>query len=248
MKITEKDKKVLQLLFIFIIIALTVIDIFYSQIIITDKFSLKTIEEKRNEFNSLDGLITSNETMIKNNKSQLETLQTSFGDTQRELSTLRSKISQEDLVFHMPSMLISLEQNAIKNDVELIIEYNLIRYPNDGMAINMQGAFPLKPHNKAGIIEAPINPEGKVVLEQGDMDNPSVNITEALGNYVPPQIKNVDVTVIPIRINGKYSDVRKFIRYLDNLEYVDPGHIELDSDGTTVNGFILVNVFHGGGF
>ena len=110
MKITEKDKKVLQLLFIFIIIALTVIDIFYSQIIITDKFSLKTIEEKRNELNSLDGLITSNETMIKNNKSHLG--HTNFGDTQRELSTLRSKISQ-DLVFHMPSMLISLEQNAI---------------------------------------------------------------------------------------------------------------------------------------
>lgn len=292
MKITEKDKKTLQVLAIFLIVGLTIANIFYPKVI-TSVFSVNSIEEKKQTINDLNLQIASDEKVIKDSRTQLESIQDSNDSTELELKTLRAKINSEDLVFHMPSVLISLEQNAIKNNISLTIEYDKIISANQ-MAITdnqeIQASVPVEPQQEqtqdgqttegqtdTGAVTDSI---GETTQTQPTADNTSTtiptvidnNVTSTptttvtttndvtteevvpdkmdtiLGNYVAPQINNVNTTIVPIRISGKYSDLRKFIRYLDSLEYMDPGYIDLQSDGTNVDGIVIINIFHGGGF
>lgn len=58
-------------------------------------------------------------------------------------------------------------------------------------------------------------------------------------------IQGLDVTTIPIKIEGTFSRVRSYLRYLDEIGMIEPSAIKMSSDGKKVEAGVILNVFHG---
>lgn len=80
---------------------------------------------------------------------------------------------------------------------------------------------------------------GTPVTEGG---RPVPNVAKA--KEVIPVIPGMDVTTIPIRITGSYANVRAFLHYLDEIDFMEHNFIDLYSFGDSVTGEVVFNVFH----
>lgn len=58
-------------------------------------------------------------------------------------------------------------------------------------------------------------------------------------------IEGIDVTVIPISIEGSYHNVRSYLKYLDEIGMIEPSSVILNSEGKLVKGKVILNIFHG---
>lgn len=118
---------------------------------------------------------------------------------------------------------------------------------------------PSEPEEAAKETESKIKSEEVDVAESSELDtknsedsgeeslnevyNPEeVDISEAYQNVTP--IPGLNVTIIPVRVSGTYSDVRAFIQYLEDVDLISHNWVDLYSYGENISGIIVFNVFH----
>lgn len=58
-------------------------------------------------------------------------------------------------------------------------------------------------------------------------------------------INGLDTTIVPIVVIGSYSEVRSYIKYLDELGLIEPSFVELESKEKKVTAKIVLNIFNG---
>lgn len=110
------------------------------------------------------------------------------------------------------------------------------------------------------------NPEGVEVNEstpEGIEVNKSTNETEGskdgeneeedkgpeINNNVEiPAIDSIDVTTIPIKVQGTFFKVRDYLKFLDEVGLIEPSSITMTTDGLGVTAEITLNIFHGEGW
>lgn len=58
-------------------------------------------------------------------------------------------------------------------------------------------------------------------------------------------IDGLNTTIVPIIVEGKYNDVRSYIKYLDEIGLIEPSSVELSSKEKKVTAKIVLNIFNG---
>lgn len=276
-----KSKQFLQILIIIFIVAGSVILFFFPDVIDNKyEYSYNNIIGGKQQVEALNQDLVSNETTIISDVRSLEKLKG------KRIESLRDKLNlglnTDDLILDIPSILISLEQNAIDNKVELVIDYNSILtnpgkievpdFEEDEESPGAKGSPGAKedeenPDAKEDK-ENPAEDEDENLDENGEITVPKTKLEEkALDNKEEnkdgikiveesdgeerdfldapfPLIDGVDVIVIPIKITGSYSKVRSYIKYLDEIGFIEPSSVILSSEGQIVTSSITLNVFH----
>lgn len=59
------------------------------------------------------------------------------------------------------------------------------------------------------------------------------------------KIDGLNTTIVPITIKGNFSEVRDYIKYLDELGMIEPSTVSIKSTGKKVTAKVVLNVFHG---
>jgi len=125
-KITARDITILQVFGIIAIIALTVVTLFYPEVL-GNEHSLQALEEKEASVTSLNGELRSTESIVQDAISNLERVQKDAESIKQDTERLRNGIQNTNFELHMPSILVSLEQKAKEYELELLIEYDGIK-------------------------------------------------------------------------------------------------------------------------
>lgn len=120
-----KSKQILQFLAILAIIVASVTLLFLPNLI-EDRYpySYSKVNEGKENVESLNRELSSNESMIENTIMQLEETEVKEEEVAEKEFNVRKGIIEEDFELHIPSILIRLEKKAIENDLDLVIDYN----------------------------------------------------------------------------------------------------------------------------
>lgn len=158
---TLKNKALWQGLAILAISVVSAILLFFPEAIENRyPYSYKRIVDEQNNVESLNMRLSSNESSIKSSIDNVDRLEFEKEGSSEEEFVVRKGIVEEDFELHIPSLLISLEQNAIKNKVDLEIDF---------------AAMATTPSN--GGAPETYNPDGSV-SQDGTQGTPEVPTTE----------------------------------------------------------------------
>ena len=147
--------------------------------------------------------------------------------------------------------IINVKTNAIKNNVEIAIDYNSMQgTANDG------GTSQPAPSNENEVsedvtiteeenTEATETGEEQEGEDKSEQENKSTPAPMPTPNSSIPEIPGINVNTIPIQISGSYANVRNYIRYLDEVGMIEPSSVVLMSEGRKVSGSVMLNIFHG---
>ena len=136
LKLSRRDKRALQVLAIVLILTGTIITMFYPERI-NYNYSLKGIKDKQSNIKDLKNQLSSNKSIIEEKTADLDMTQKLANESQKKANLIRRNMKKESLTMHIPSLLITLEQNAIKNKIDLHIKYNEIKtYSDENTEIN----------------------------------------------------------------------------------------------------------------
>lgn len=271
MKLLAKSGKIFQFLFILLIIVGIFLSIFYPEKI-KYEYSIKYTKEKKEEIEKIKNELIKNEKTIESKIDKLHAAEFDAKKAEKEAASAKDSIDKEKLKIHIPSILISLEQNAIKRNVKLLIEYNQIETFSDEN-VNVVQKFD-KDQNKDKTTKKENNIEDKknvdIEIKEKDKEkNDEVKVededknkngdgTEEIDKNKEIFNKNVGVnkvtiipgiytTMIPIEIFGSYDDVRDYFKYIDSIDFLEPSIINLFSKGDEIEGYAILQVFHEGG-
>lgn len=133
---TLKNKALWQGLAILVISVVSAILLFFPEAIENRyPYSYKRIVDEQNNVESFNMRLSSNESSIKSSIDNVDRLEFEKEGSSEEEFVVRKGIVEEDFELHIPSLLISLEQNAIKNKVDLEIDFAaMATTPSDGGA------------------------------------------------------------------------------------------------------------------
>lgn len=248
-----------------IILAIIVASIlFFFPDVIDGKYpySYENLREKDVAVQGLNSELIQKESNIKSELESLSQLENESKLKRIEAEDIKSGINESDFQLDIPSVLIDLEQNALIHKVELNIKYNNIAHIDGGNNPEMIEENPDegspdndKPNDK----EDPKKDETSKPEEQNKdnekpKDNNEIKVTEEnKENEISKEelianssrIQGINVTVIPIDIKGNYNNVRSYIKYLDKIGMIEPSSVKLTSMGNSIEGSVVLNVFHG---
>jgi len=237
-----QNKLIFQILAIIIITASFIILFFFPDLIENKyPYSYINIQDKKAEIETLNGDLTANEITIMDSMSRLDNLEKEKQEKEEKMFEIKKKINQSDFELDIPSILISLEQNANQNEVDLTIGYNLISHSGEPMPGGTEDPTLEDPNLE--------QPNENVSVEEQEEDsensNPENEVFDMENSPQAEQIPGISITTIPISISGSYSNVRKYIKYLDEVGMIEPSSVKLSSEGRTLKGQVTLNVFHG---
>ena len=273
----SKNNFILQTIAVIVIISVSIVVFFFPDTINNDKFSYENIVNKKDEVDSLTNMIISNESVIEEAIQRLHSTEKRAREVEKEANLVRQGVNDDYFVLDIPSLLIELEQNAYKNNVELKIRYNSIvstlNRMNEGDTLegeeytedfgepadediyedfnenedsheedlsSVGGSLEEQEDEDVTLEKQNIDEEQDVNEEQDDDDEEEIS----LASLNLPDIEGISITVIPINISGKYSDVRNYIKYLDQVGMIEPYSVKLRSDGNSISGSVILSVFH----
>ena len=245
---TLKSKQLWQILAIIAIIVAAVILLFVPEAIDNKyPYTYQNIQDKNDDVNSLNRALLSNEGAIQASIQELEELEKEDEVIKEEVFKIRKGIKETDFELHIPSVLIALEQNAIKNNVEIVIDYNSMQGTANGGEIRqptheVSEGVTITEEETTGETETGEEQEGADKSEQENKPAPTPRPTP---NSSIPEIPGINVNTIPIQISGSYTNVRNYIRYLDEVGMIEPSSLVLMSEGRKVSGSVMLNIFHG---
>lgn len=269
-----KNKQLWQIVIVIIIVVSSVI-LFFIPKAIDYKYSYtyQNIKDKNDNVDSLNTTLMSNEATIQSSIDRLKETESQDEILKEEVLKIRQGIKESDFELHMPSVLVSLEQEAIKNNVELTIGYNSMKTTsndsemsspdemlNEDIAITEADENTDKDDdvNKEEVNKA--DNESEADNESKDKDkNDDVNKDENENEDnkedkslpIPDisvsnlSIPGIDVTTVPIQVTGSYANVRNYIKYLDEVGMIEPSSVTMSSEGRKVSVNIVLNIFHG---
>lgn len=249
---TLKSKQLWQILAIIAIIVASVILLFVPQAIDNKyPYTYQNIQDKNDDVNSLNQALLSNEGTIQTFIQRLEEIEKEDEVIKEEVFKIRKGIKETDFELHIPSVLIVLEQNAIKNNVEIAIDYNSMQGTANGGEIRQPAPLnenevsedvTITEEETTGETETGEEQEGADKSEQENKPTPKPMPTPSSSI---PEIPGINVNTIPIQISGSYANVRNYIRYLDEVGMIEPSSVILMSEGRKVSGSVMLNIFHG---
>lgn len=249
---TLKSKHLWQIVAIIAIIVASVILLFVPQAIDNKyPYTYQNIQDKKDNVNSLNQALLSNEGTIQTSIQRLEEIEKEDEIIKEEVFKIRKGIKETDFELHIPSVLIALEQNAIKNNVEIVIGYNSMQETADDGGTSQPAPsnenevsedVTITEEETTGETETGEEQEGEDKSEQENKPTPTPMPTP---NSSIPEIPGINVNTIPIQISGSYANVRNYIRYLDEVGMIEPSSVVLMSEGRKVSGSVMLNIFHG---
>lgn len=249
---TLKSKQLWQIVAIIAIIVASVILLFVPQAIDNKyPYTYQNIQDKKDNVNSLNQALLSNEGTIQTSIQRLEEIEKEDEILKEEVFKIRKGIKETDFELHIPSVLIALEQNAIKNNVEIVIGYNSMQETADDGGTSQPAPsnenevsedVTITEEETTGETETGEEQEGEDKSEQENKPTPTPMPTP---NSSIPEIPGINVNTIPIQISGSYANVRNYIRYLDEVGMIEPSSVVLMSEGRKVSGSVMLNIFHG---
>lgn len=249
---TLKSKQLWQIVAIIAIIVASVILLFVPQAIDNKyPYTYQNIQDKKDNVNSLNQALLSNEGTIQTSIQRLEEIEKEDEIIKEEVFKIRKGIKETDFELHIPSVLIALEQNAIKNNVEIVIGYNSMQETADDGGTSQPAPsnenevsedVTITEEETTGATETGEEQEGEDKSEQENKSTPAPMPTP---NSSIPEIPGINVNTIPIQISGSYANVRNYIRYLDEVGMIEPSSVVLMSEGRKVSGSVMLNIFHG---
>lgn len=247
---TLKSKQLWQIVAIIAIIVTSVILLFVPQAIDNKyPYTYQNIQDKKDNVNSLNQALLSNEGIIQTSIQRLEEIEKEDEILKEEVFKIRKGIKETDFELHIPSVLIALEQNAIKNNVEIVIDYNSMQetaddggQPAPSNENEVSEDVTITEEETTGETETGEEQEGEDKSEQENKSTPAPMPTP---NSSIPEIPGINVNTIPIQISGSYANVRNYIRYLDEVGMIEPSSVVLMSEGRKVSGSVMLNIFHG---
>ena len=249
---TLKSKQLWQIVAIIAIIVASVILLFVPQAIDNKyPYTYQNIQDKKDNVNSLNQALLSNEGTIQTSIQRLEEIEKEDEIIKEEAFKIRKGIKETDFELHIPSVLIALEQNAIKNNVEIVIGYNSMQETaDDGETSQPAPSNENEASEDVTITEEETTGETETGEEQegedkSEQENKSTPAPMPTPNSSIPEIPGINVNTIPIQISGSYANVRNYIRYLDEVGMIEPSSVVLMSEGRKVSGSVMLNIFHG---
>lgn len=226
-------------------------------------YSYENINEKKQMVEDNNLTMLDKERELLNQQKSLEAAKQDEEQVYNEALELKRNINPEDFEFDISSFLISMEQQALKDKVSLKIDYGAITHSNGGSeSPNPADVQPSKGNQGPNNQE---NPKDEARENDGNKGGPETNAKdsedkdakskneeseesgfsadEITSNMV--SVDGLNVTAIPIYIEGTYYNVRSYIQYLDKIGMIEPSSVELNSEGKIIKGKVLLNVFHG---
>ena len=276
MKLSTRDITMLKVFGIIAVVTLMVVTMFYPEYI-RNPYSIKEIENKQEEVSNLNNTIMSNESIISNGSMNLEQLREDVSSLETEYKRMESGLVDTEFKLHIPSILVTLEQTAKNNELEIMIDYeNINQYggSSDDMEEELHDEF--DHDDDSGLTEdyteddltdssEELGQGGDELSDEEPIDNESVEaedeinsglseehseiIEEAIQRNIP-YIEGVNVTTVKIQINGSYENIRNFIFAIDEIDFIENNVIDLLSYGESMSAVIVLNIFHtedGGG-
>lgn len=236
MKLDEKSKEIIYILLTFLIVGGTLIAMFYPEYIKLP-YSVVSINEIVDEVDEIENNLTRNEeeieTLIKRRNNYIEKMKTSNA----EVKEAKLNFEEKTLEYHLPSMLITLEQGASNlqiGDQQFFIEYDKI---DEGESINTV--------SESNGDEEKEKKEEPGEASEGKTDDEVHQNTESI--QTAPRIEGISVMTIPLRVvNVSYSQARAYVEFLENLDFVEPSFVDLQAEEDKISLIVLVNVFHAG--
>lgn len=131
MKLTRRNKTILQVVGIAIVIVLTIILMFFPNLIHAGNgSSIKEILTKKDTLVSLNEELEMIDNDVVSSKGELETILKELTTVEEDTTRLKNGIKETNFDFHLPSIMVSLEQEAKKNDLEFSLDYANIQKAN----------------------------------------------------------------------------------------------------------------------
>lgn len=220
----------------------------------SEKAAYKDIDSKKSFLIDVNNQSTE---YVNKNKTLQEELSTLEKETSRVKSLAeikRAEINDEDLEYHLPSILIRLENNAIKNNLKLDIDHSGIKVYDVNTSNALEDNIDILEEDVEDDIEEDEDISDEITKEAEEPEAEEIlnskiegdNKDSKLHNSINvPMIYGFNTTIIPLTVEGQFRDVRNFINYLDKINYIDNTSISLSSNGEKVTGKILISVFHG---
>lgn len=254
-----------------ILIALTIITsaiIFLYPNLVDYPYSYNNLVEKQEQIENKNYDLNQNESILLGKVNEFERLEEEREMVYDEAFNLKRNIREEDFIMDMPAFLISMEQQAKSDKVKLIIDYNSIvttsgsTTPSIEMSDGQHNSegHPNDPNNEQEQLESDEQEEDERDNENNndsedngensndkDSDSEEENLEADIMEVTSGQvtIEGLDVTTIPIRLEGSYSNIRDYLKYLDRIGMIEPSSINLTSEEKLVKGTVILNVFHG---
>lgn len=239
-----------------IIVVTVSILLFYPSLIGGFSKSYVDLVHKKDLTEESNIVLQTNEANILQKQNEFLTLEDQERMMSLQASELKMKINEDDFDLDIPSFLISIEQEALKNKLDLYIAFSQIKTSTGGM---IPATSPIDGNttveNDDTAVEDPnviqVDPQNSPQNTQEDNreenedsnDEPFSNEEIQNGSMT---IEGFDSTIIPIEILGSYKNVRNYIKYLDGIGLIKPSSVVMSYDGDEklVEAKIILNIFH----
>ena len=228
MNIEKKD--IAYVILIILTVAISVVIFFYPSLI-DYPYSYNNLVEKQEEIEDKNYTLNQNEGTILSKIDELERTEEDRKRVHAEAVDLKRNIREEDFKLDMPAFLISMEQQANKDNVKLIIDYN---------SITTSGTTSGTEVDSGQTDSDPRDEERQDDEEYEERPDPRDEMMDGRG-----QPQELDVTTIPIKIEGSYHNIRSYLKYLDEIGMIEPSSIQLNSEEKLVKGEVVLEIFHG---
>lgn len=227
-----KNKQSTYALLLVLLLALNVLLIKHPEII-RYNHSLDAINIKKNEIEIKEGKLIDNERLIEDSMNEFNSASKEKETVSIKASKMRSQITVSDFELHLSSLLINLEEKAISKNVDLLINYN-----------DAKGLKKVKVTPDENMTEEILqNAGGADALENKVKVDGTKSDIESIGSV---EIEGMNVATVPLSIEGSYKNVRDYVKYLDEVEMLEPTSVKISSsDGKTVKASIVISVFYG---
>lgn len=256
-----KSKEFGYALLILLLIILAGVLLFFPDLIENKyPYSYQALATKKQQVETNNSTLYQNEGRISSSIDSLEDIKSKEVISEAQALEVRKGIKESDFELKVSSILISLEQRAYENNVDLNIAYSLIKHTSGSGEINDYEAPIETPNEEApvdGTVETPteevkdkdvvveVKPTEEVKDENVKDDKTEPIFSEDRINAGAVYIEGIDVAVIPIVVEGSYYNLRNYIKYLDQIGMIEPSSITLTSNEKIVTATIILNVFHG---
>lgn len=233
-----------------------------------NKSSLVKVYANKNEYDIINERIESGKMQVENSKAELINLRERAGEVDTEARGVEKKVNIANLEYHLPSILIQLEDIAVKNKLSLEIKHGEIQDFAGGVYNDVSEEDKAKESDdkKAPAKEdeekedkkvkdeektdknkdAPIKEENVKDGQDEEKEKEVVKVqkTHEVDQVEVPTVNALTTTVIPIDIKGDYYQVRQFLKDLDDLNFIEPLFANIVSSGEDVSASLKIIVIH----
>lgn len=266
-----KKKDLVSIGAIVVVIVSSTILFFFPSIVGYDK-SYVSIGEKKEQFEENNNKMTANEAKIEKLKQDMETAYDAAKKKDEYADLLESKVNEDDFVLNKSALLITMDQEAKKNNVDLHVEYSKIVSSDSTGSPNVESDLEENKQNSDTSGNDKPTPDTNVTVEENNQqqnteqrengtdtttqnqdDTQDVDSSKNKGTSFTDEeiskgtvvIEGMQTTVVPIQIKGTYADISNYIEFLDTVGLIKPSSVYLESKGDKLQGKVILNVIHG---